>query len=61
MLACREVDWDADGGAQHPLPAPERRGPGAQADCRGHRQGEPGLHVHLVDAVVLGCQHVQRT
>ena len=55
MMGCRAADWDADGRAQHSLAAPERGGAGAPAHCRGHRQGEPGLHVHMVDAMVLGC------
>lgn len=50
---CRALDRDAAGGEEHPLPALKPGRPGPPAHCGGHRQGEPGQHVHLVDGLVL--------
>ena len=50
----READRHAAWSQQHAVSAALRGGPSPPADRGGHRQREPGVHVHLVDALVLG-------
>lgn len=56
----RAADGHAAGRAVHPVAAAERRGPRAPPHRRGHRQGQPGLHVHLVRPGAP-CAHPRKT